>query len=102
MEQKPWGTGSLSVPLCLFGVLFSCNLPGGFCLGDAIFGLIGLSAWSNGSQGLHYPPYVALIFFLPAVVLGWRFSSHRLASWGKWVSTLILVFLAVSLLFLAF
>lgn len=102
MEKKSWGPGSLSAILCLVGVLFSCTLPGGFCLGDAIFSLIGLSSWSNGSQGLHYPPYVALIFFLPAVVLGWRFPSHRLAGWGKWVSTLILVFLVLSLLFLVF
>ena len=99
MVQKPWGAGSLSVPLCLLGVLFSCNLPGGFCLGDAIFSLAGLSAWSAGSSGLHYPPYAAILLFVPAAVLGWRFSSHRLAGWGNWVSTLILAFLALSLLF---
>ena len=99
MVQKPWGAGSLSVPLCLLGVLFSCNLPGGFCLGDAIFSLAGLSAWSAGSSGLHYPPYAAILLFVPAAVLGWRFSGHRLAGWGKWVSTLILAFLALSLLF---
>ena len=46
-------------------------------------------------------PYAHKIshLFVPAAVLGWRFSSHRLAGWGKWVSTLILAFLALSLLF---
>ena len=58
MVQKPWGAGSLSVPLCLLGVLFSCNLPGGFCLGDAVFSLAGLSAWSAGSGA-------GLAFFQP-------------------------------------
>lgn len=96
MVQKSWGPGSLSALLCLVGVLFCCNLPGGFCLGDWLFGLVGLSPWSAGS-GIHYPPYAALVFFVPAAVLGWRFSGHRLASWGKWVATLILAFLAVSL-----
>ena len=45
------------------------------------------------------PPYAAILLFVPAAALGWRFSSHRLAGWGKWVSTLILAFLALSLLF---
>lgn len=97
MVQKSWGPGSLSALLCLVGALFCCTLPGGFCLGDWLFGLVGLSPWSAGS-GIHYPPYVALVFFVPAAVLGWRFSGHRLANWGKWVSTLILAFLALSLL----
>ena len=52
MVQKPGGP----VPCRFPSVLFSCNLPGGFCLGDAIFSLAGLSAWSAGSSGLHSPP----------------------------------------------
>lgn len=101
MAQKTWGPGSFSALLCLIGVLFCCNLPGGFCLGDWLLNLFGFPAWSNGNLGLHYPPYLALVFFVPAAVLGWRFSTHLLASWGKWVATLILVFLLVNLLFLA-
>ena len=46
----------------LFFLIFGANLgPSRFCLGDWILNSVGLPAWSQGNQGLHYPGFISLV-----------------------------------------
>lgn len=60
-NRKIWikrGICLLLAALCLaFGITWEKR----FCLGDVILGAVGLPAWSQGTQGLHYPAIFALI-----------------------------------------
>ena len=47
--------------LAVFFLAFGITWDNRFCLGDVILGAVGLPAWSQGTQGLHYPAIFALI-----------------------------------------
>ena len=53
-----------ALALAVFGLVFACNFPGDFCLGDEIFALMGLPAWSKGSTGTHYAAMAGLAMSL--------------------------------------
>lgn len=36
-------------------------MENGFCIGDSFFNVLGLKAWSMGTQGFHYPTICSLI-----------------------------------------
>lgn len=73
---------------CLFAVfslLFGATLKSrGFCLGDQVFLHLGLSPWSQGYQGLHYPAVLGLTgLFLAICLFSWTTQNglrtlHRL------------------------
>ena len=52
---------SFSFALIVLAFLFGGSWWG-FCLGDGLFTLLGISSWSNGTSGTHY---VALLALLP-------------------------------------
>lgn len=84
--EKKLGVGSLSLLLVLLALLWSANLPSGFCLGDSILKLFGFPAWSTGSLRLHYTVFYSLPLLIPAFFLGWKYDHHRFARSGKWLS----------------
>ena len=56
------GIRFLSVVLAVFSILFGVTWEKhGFCLGDNLLTILGLPAWSNGTQGTHYSAIIALI-----------------------------------------
>ena len=63
------GAVLLMAAAAAFGVTWT---PGGFCMGDRLLLKLGLSPWSNGTHGIHYPAVCALILLLAAFFL---FSS---------------------------
>ena len=61
MERKLWIRRVIYLLLAAFFLAFGITLDNRFCLGDVILNAMGLPAWSQGTQGLHYPAIVALI-----------------------------------------
>lgn len=57
-----------SVLLMVFSVVFAITWNG-YCLGDEVFARLGLKAWSDGSQGIHYTAICALIMLWAALYL---------------------------------
>lgn len=61
MEKKTIMTRIISLLGAVFFVGFGSNIGDArFCLGDRIFAMLGLPAWSEGTQGLHYPGVIGL------------------------------------------
>ena len=47
--------------LAVFCLAFGISWKNRFCLGDVILNAVGLPAFSQGTQGLHYPAIPAII-----------------------------------------
>lgn len=59
----------LAAVLFLSFLFFGATLGNGFCLGDSIMTGMGLSPWSKGTQGTHYPGIIALVGMAASAVL---------------------------------
>lgn len=80
---------------CLFSFTFY-NLT----IGDNILTYIGLKAWSNGNSGTHYTIFYSLLFFIPSLILGYKFNEDFGSKVGKILSTIMVTIIVVnSLLF---
>ncbi|MFD9624228.1 hypothetical protein [Peribacillus muralis] len=96
-KTKDIGVGSLSLALCLIGILFTFRFGDKFCIGDIILNYIGLSAWSNGDSGIHYTMFYSIIFFIPAFIIGNIYSNNKGAKAGKVISGFLSVLLVLIL-----
>ena len=96
--KKKLGKGSLSLLLVILAMLWSCNIAvfDNFCLGDYLLGLVILSAWSNGTSGMHYTVWYSLVLLVPAFILGRKHENHLFAVSGKWISGVIGGYLLLS------
>ncbi|WP_438313630.1 hypothetical protein [Sporosarcina sp. FA9] len=99
--HKKLGLGSLSLALFLLGLLFSFSFGKYDAFGDHILRFIGINPWSNGDTGLHYTIFYSLIFYIPALIVGYKFKSDWGAKTGRVLSMILVVFVLVSLLFVA-
>ena len=53
------------IALILFSLALGCTFrKTGYCWGDQLFAALGLPAWSNGSQGIHYPGIIAILLLV--------------------------------------
>lgn len=87
MEKKTIMKRGISLLGAAFFVVFGSNLgKDRFCLGDRIFAMLGIPAWSKGTQGLHYPGILSLI---AVSVLFYLFASTTKQP-SKTVANLIL------------
>ena len=95
--KKKLGIGSVSLLLLLIALLWSSNLPfeNGLCLGDYVLTCLRLPTWSNGTSGMHYTIWYALIALIPAYLLGKKHEEHLFALSGKWISGALTVYLVV-------
>ena len=99
MKKKKIGIGSLSLLLFVVGCLFSFTFYN-LTIGDNILTNIGLKAWSNGNSGTHYTIFYALLFFVPSLILGYKFNEDFGSKVGKILSTIMVTIIVVnSLLF---
>ena len=94
------GLGSISLLLFILGLLFSFSFGTQEAIGDHILRFIGLSPWSNGSSGLHYTIFYSLIFYVPGLIIGYRFKSNWGAKLGGTLSFLAIILILFALLFL--
>lgn len=97
--NKKIGFGSLSLLLCIIGILFSFSFGNKGSLGDVIINFLGLRAWSHGNRGEHYTIYYTFIFFIPSIILGFKFKDDLGAKLGKMIS---FIMLAIIFLFITF
>ena len=98
--NKKIGLGSVSLLLCILGILFVFSFGGKGCYGDLILDFFRLKAWSNGNSGLHYTIFYSLLFFIPSVIFGFIFKNNLGASLGKIIS-LIMCILIILMSFLS-
>lgn len=91
LANKKIGIGSISLLLCAMGILFAFSFGDRGCYGDIILKFIGLNAWSNGSNGIHYTIFYSLIFFIPSFIVGYKFKSNLGAALGKILSLIMLI-----------
>ena len=77
MDRKIWIRRSIYLLMAVFCLAFGITWKDRFCLGDVILNGMGLPAWSEGTQGFHYPAIPAIIgtlffFYLFASTTGDR------------------------------
>ena len=92
-NSKKFGLGSISLLLCIFGIYF-------FIFGDSIVRFFGLKPWSNGDEGIHYTAYYSYIFFIPSLIIGYKFKNDFGAYLGRTLSLIAIIFILLSLFFL--
>lgn len=86
--NKKIGVGSSSILLCAIGIIFDFTFKNKECLGDIILKFIGLNPWSNG---IHHTIFYSLIFFIPSVIIGFKYKNNFGASLGKIVSLIMII-----------
>lgn len=87
MEKKTLAIRCISLLSAAFFVVFGSNIgESRFCLGDRIFAMLGIPAWSKGTQGLHYPGVIGI---LAAALLFYVFASTT-RNKSKTIANLIL------------
>ena len=91
-DYKKIGLGSISLLLFIFGLLFPI-------FGDSIVRFISLNPWSNGDEGLHYTVFYSLIFYIPALIMGYKFKNDFGAKLGRTLSLITIILLILSLFF---
>lgn len=87
---------AVAAALIIFGVVFGINWnKTGFCLGDLLLSPLGLPAWSQGTQGLHYPGIIGSLFILAGVGLvnATHTPKTRRLIWG--IALLVVILLNI-------
>ena len=97
MKKRKIGIGTTSLVLFIIGSLFAFTFNK-VCIGDNILNYIGLKSWSNGNQGTHYTIFYSLLFYIPSLIIGYKFNDN----FGNILSTIMVTIIIVtSLLFTA-
>ena len=100
MKRKKIGIGSISLLLFIMGYLFTFRFNN-VCIGDNILTYLGLKPWSNGNSGIHYTVFYSLLFFIPSLIIGYKFKDNFGSKVGKILSAIIVIMIIVpSLLFI--
>jgi len=97
MVKRKIGIGSISILLFVIGFLFIATFKNGICVGDNILSCIGLKPWSNGNQGTHYTIFYSLLFFVPSLIIGYRFKENFGSKIGKILSAIMVIIIVLSL-----
>ena len=77
--KKKLGYGSLSLLLVVIALLWGCTFNG-FCLGDQVLALLGMSGCSSGAFRIHYLFSMGYYFIFPPISSARNFitiCSHR-------------------------
>lgn len=100
--NKKIGFGSVSLLLCILGILFGFSFGDKGCYGDLLLNFFELKAWSNGNSGLHYTILYSLLFFIPSVFLGFKFKKNIGATLGKLISLIMCILIVLMSLLAAY
>lgn len=102
-KKRSVGLGTASVLVDFIALCWGVTLRG-WCLGDLVFRHLGLSAWSNNSDGVyamsgvHYPEIVTLLLLGGALLLAGRYNKDYLVAPGAVVAVAGGVYTIVSML----
>ena len=93
--KRKLGYGTISLALCILGILFSCSFKDRVAFGDVFLSWFGLKAWSVGSSGTHYTVLYSLIFFAPGWYFGAKYKEDFGSKIGRIVSAILTVFIVI-------
>ena len=89
----------LAAVLFLFFFFFGVNLENGFCLGDTIMTGMGLSPWSKGTGGTHYPAFIALVGIAASSILFTSTTEQKARTSRRLLIGVVAVFYLLSLIY---
>ena len=84
----------ISVLLIVLGLILGVSWNSAkYCIGDEIFIALGISPWSNGSSGIHYPAVIGSFVILAGIsILNLTLQKKtRLWIWNALILCLILL-----------
>ena len=96
--NKKLAFGFVTLLLAGIGILFAFTF-GDVNFGDIILNNIGLRPWSKGNSGTHYTIYYSLIFFIPSVILGYKYKDNFGAKIGMGISIVMIALIAFGFIF---
>ena len=99
MKKKKIGVGSISLLLVVIAIFWAFKIDG-FCLGDYRLSLLNIPAWSDGSEGIHYTAFSALLLLVPALLISLKFKDDLLSKIGKWLSIILIAMILLSIFFI--
>ena len=100
MVKQKLGIGTISLPLALIGLVWSLEIYG-FCLGDIVLNSIGLRAWTKIDTGIHLTVFYSLLFFIPALIVGFMYKESFGSKAGRIASIIFIGLLLILSLFSA-
>ncbi|MDQ0060263.1 hypothetical protein [Paenibacillus harenae] len=103
--KKRMGYGSFSIVLLLLGFSLNWHFDHGFIVSHALFQIIGLDTYSNGTNGFHYPFLASMPFWLAAVLVSKKYANDFGAAVSNRIGELMLalsVFVTTVFLILPF
>ena len=84
---------TISVLLIISGLAFGVTWnPTKYCLGDEIFNALGLSPWSNGFSGTHYPAVIGIFITLAGMIVLSLTLNKKARTW-LWIAIVLLCLL---------
>ena len=89
----------LAVFLFLFFFFFGANLWNGFCMGDSIMTGIGLSPWSEGTEGTHYPGVISLAGMFASLALFACTTQQKATSFRHLIIGIIVAGFLINLIY---
>ena len=99
--NKKLVNGIIAVALIALGLVLGVNWGSArICLGDRIFLALGLSAWSNGTSGTHYPAIIGSCFILVGIGVFNSALQEKMRTWIRTIGVLLLVAVYFLLAFL--
>lgn len=93
MIKKSLSNRIVAVLLIISGIALGATWNSSkFCIGDHIFIVLGLPAWSNGTSGIHYPAVIGIF----TVLIGIGVLNATLQKKARfWVWTTAVLFLII-------
>ena len=90
----------IAVLLIALGLILSVTWNSAkYCIGDEIFIALGISPWSNGSSGTHYPAVIGSFVILAGIGI-LNLTLQRKAR--LWIWTAVILFLILFSLFFTY
>lgn len=98
-NRKSIGIGSLSAVIFVITIVFSLSTRNRDAIGDWVLNSVGLKAWSNGTNGIHYTIIVTIVLLFISWFIGRKYPDNFGAALSKKLSLWIGVFLTAMALF---
>lgn len=91
--NKVWKSRITAIFLIVAGVLFGGSFDSTkISLGDRLFSVLGIPAWSDGTTGLHYPAMIGFV----VIIIGIGILNVTLEKWTRiwiWVACIAIFML---------
>ena len=90
-KEKKLTTRIIAILMIASGVVLGVTWNSAkFCIGDNIFNALGLPAWSNGTNGAHYPAILGSVLILAGIGL---LNNTLQKKARQWVWAIVILFL---------